>query len=851
MPSRINGIGTTYIGQKNLQVEQGVCESCNRPGPLSNYETRLWFTVFFIPVIPLARQQILRYCPRCTRHRAMPVAEWQKVQANAISSAMAKVDANPDSPEHAVSCHATLAACGKQQEASQYAEAMLSRFSQNADLLMYLGGWYERTGQSAKSDACFERALAADPQNPAALRAAAIGLAQQNKPREAEAKLATFQPLTKNYEPQLFYLVATAYQRVGDHESALRLFKMLATTTPSAAKEKKFRAAVRASEAALGQVGTVLAPVPLYKRKAVIWMAVAAAVVALAVGLDRYFAQNREVFVVNGMMEPLLVKLDGGAPVQVPPQRQMKVSASEGEHTIAVVEPATLAHEERITIPSNFWGRWRGREVNIVDPAHSAVVAWEESVYAADRKDQKGNFQLHVAEPLTTLSDIDYKFEAFPPKIQVDDRSKKVTKHRVGLENAPPLEILMAAPDSITGERRIDYLEAHLATTADRAGLLNYYWQETIEQQQLTRGRDFLKHLLDKRPVDVESHRMYQSAAELTGQSAQIVSEYDALIAKEPDSADLMYLRGRLEPYGDGSAPFYKAALRKDPNHSFTWSANGFRLSSAGKFEEALAAIEKAIAGDEKRGELKATRRRALQALGRHDQVTQELRNQIKAAQGSNAGYYPDLIDALAFQGKNAEAEAALNELIADIDRNWPEDPMQLKLKGRLIVAFESKKYEEVRAAAMELKNPTEKAAWTFMAYLCDGKPEEAGNVVDGFPATSRGPFYLCVSVAERSMNKVDQSQKALQQAIASLAMGTNEERIVAQWLRNPPADLNELLPKIADLALDPDDKVTVLLALAGSKAAGYEKLIALAEKLNAWPSPRRAFVNTTLAAMR
>ncbi len=148
MPARVNGIGTTYIGKREAQTQQGVCESCKRPGPLTSYETRLWFTVVFIPVIPLARRQILNYCPRCTRHRAMGVDEWKKVQTEAIGSAMAQVDANPDSPEHAVECHATMAACGKREEAAQYADAMASRFDDNADVLMYLGGWFERTGGS-------------------------------------------------------------------------------------------------------------------------------------------------------------------------------------------------------------------------------------------------------------------------------------------------------------------------------------------------------------------------------------------------------------------------------------------------------------------------------------------------------------------------------------------------------------------------------------------------------------------------------------------------------------------------------------------------------------------------------
>jgi tetratricopeptide (TPR) repeat protein len=253
MPARVNGIGTTYLGKKDVQVQQGVCESCRRPGPLSNYETRLWFSVFYIPLIPLAKKQIINYCSRCTRHRSMDLDQWRDVQADAIGSAIADVDANPDSPDHAVQCHATMAACGKREEAAKYADAMLSRFGNSAEVLMYLGAWFERIGQSGQADKCFDRALAADPKHPGALRAVAVGLAQQNLPREAEAKLATLQPPSEHYDPALFFAVAQAYQNTGDHAAAARLFKVVADTTPSAAKEKKFRQAVQLSEAALGR----------------------------------------------------------------------------------------------------------------------------------------------------------------------------------------------------------------------------------------------------------------------------------------------------------------------------------------------------------------------------------------------------------------------------------------------------------------------------------------------------------------------------------------------------------------------------------------------------------------------
>jgi hypothetical protein len=346
MPARINGIGTAYIGRRDLQVQHGVCESCQQPVELSSYETRLWFTVVFVPVIPLTRQQILNYCSRCTQHRVMPIDKWREVQSDAIGKAIANVDANPDSPDHAVDCHATMAACGKREEAAQYAEAMASRFANNADVMMYLGGWFERIGQSQRADKCFDQALAANPKHPGAQRAAAIGLLQAGKPGEAEKMLAAIAPPSQYFEPSVFFMLAEAYQAAGDHASAARIFKMVVDAAPTAAKEKRFRKAVEKSEAALGQYGSVLAPIPWFKRKAVLWSGLAAAVLAVLFGLDRYFARNRELFVVNGLPTPITVRLDGGEPVKVSAAGKQTLAAAEGAHKITVVEPAALAREE-------------------------------------------------------------------------------------------------------------------------------------------------------------------------------------------------------------------------------------------------------------------------------------------------------------------------------------------------------------------------------------------------------------------------------------------------------------------------------------------------------------------------
>jgi hypothetical protein len=161
-----------------------------------------------------------------------------------------------------------------------------------------------------------------------------------------------------------------------------------------------------------------------------------------------------------------------------------------------------------------------------------------------------------------------------------------------------------------------------------------------------------------------------------------------------------------------------------------------------------------------------------------------------------------------------------------------------------------SKKYDELRAAADQAGEPLVRTAWRFTANLYGGHLEEAEADLQALPAKIRGMDALCLSIAWRNAHRDDKADECLKEAIQLLSDGSPEHQIVAGWLREPPADLTSLLPKITDLSFEPDDKVIVLLALASGNRPGREQLVEFAKRLNAWPGNRNAFVEATLAAM-
>jgi tetratricopeptide (TPR) repeat protein len=496
-------------------------------------------------------------------------------------------------------------------------------------------------------------------------------------------------------------------------------------------------------------------------------------------------------------------------------------------------------------------GRWGGRQVHVLDPTRSAVVVWEEVVYANNPRDQRSDYRIHAGEPICAFDRIDYKFEEFPHQIRVKSSSRKVVKHRIGLLNLPPLQLLLGSADTLRGQARLDYVEAHLATTAERTMLLGFYWATSAGENEVARCRDFLKKSLADRPVDVEWHKTYQDAAIASGRHAALGAEYDAMLATDGENADLLYLRGRIEPYGADSAKFLEAALKNAPDHAYTWAEKAERLSSAGKFDEARPAIERAVAADPNGGGFDSTRRHVLQALGQGDAVIAELRNKQPGEDLPAWAMYPRLIEVLCLQGKIPEAESEYAKLVNAIDRDLPGDPLQLKINCQLSTLLKAKRYDEVRAAASQLREPWVRSSWNLASHLHAGQLDEAAGDLETMPVNRRGLDALCLSIAWQNAQRIEQSQAVRQQAIALLSDSSRQEQIVAGWLKEPPADWAAVLPQLADLSLDPIDKVIVLLALAQEERPGRDQLIEFATQLSNWPTTRSELIGEWLGAMR
>jgi Flp pilus assembly protein TadD len=851
MPTRVNGIGTGYYGTSNLQAFDGVCEHCHRAAKLRNYETRLWFSVFFIPVIPLGRKQILSQCPICTWHRAVPFGEWERVRQEAIGESASKWDGNRDDPDAALEMHSTLVAFQKRDDAERLATLLLERFADVSRVQFYFGAWYERIGKGTDADACFARALQLDPTSLPAKRAVAIGHIEKGRLPEARALLTDFEPPKEAFEPSLFFMLARAHQRQEQHEQALEMYRMLMRYSPGIAAQKDFRSAVRRSEKALGLETSLVRTDPFYRSTAFKWAVAALLLVTGIAGWNLFVMTHRALHILNGLNVPIAVQVDGSAPVEIPAGGRQELTVAEGSHRASVIQPQGFTQPVEFAVRAGWFDRFFKSPVYVIDPSRSAALIWESAVYrerpANVPAGSDSTMRWHLGEPFTTYADIDYPFQEFPAELRLDNKSSEVTKTRLMVVGAGPAEIVgVLSREPGHQADLLSFAESHLRVAPANKILLAVYYALATQLQQVDRCRDFLATRLDDRPVLIDWHRAYQEIRQTDGRRDDLPELYDRYLAADPGNSALLYLRGRLETDDARAAEYFGRARVADPKNPYPWFAEGYQLLVSGDFAGARQAIEEACRLDPDDLRMSQVLYDVQFANADYGTLEHRFREQLEKTP-LNIVAQKQLLETLCAAGKDDQA-GTVHEAYAQKAREFASDKFQLGLQSQLQLHYLRGRFDEFQAAARQLHDAREAAEAQFAAALELGAIENVAPPPNALRALERGRWELLLSLAWSGMSDADRSAAARDRAIAVLSSGGRSEREAAEYLKQGTPLAAGTAEK---LSLEPETKAVLLVALAELCPGEKAGLLALAEKLNYRRSFPHRFLSRRIAALR
>ncbi len=259
MPSTVNGIGTHYYGKKNVTVRTAACKSCRRVVNLTSYDTRLWFVVVFIPIVPLGRKRIIDQCPSCTRHYVLKADVYEQTKQLQTSASLERFRREP-SADAAVQAHGQLLAFHEHEQAAEFRQTALAQFPSHAGL---------RAEWRRSSAICLRL-----PSRPSSFRNRTNSTRRCRKPgsvwpsrrwragnlEEAEKLLDYLMEPGAGQRYSLAPLDSLAgyFQQAGRHAEAMKIAEVLVREIPSLKDHHAFRKFVKQSEKALERPGSML-----------------------------------------------------------------------------------------------------------------------------------------------------------------------------------------------------------------------------------------------------------------------------------------------------------------------------------------------------------------------------------------------------------------------------------------------------------------------------------------------------------------------------------------------------------------------------------------------------------------
>jgi len=843
MPSTVNGIGTHYYGRKKPNQRVGTCSHCGRQATLSSYDTRLWFVVVYIPIIPLGRKRIVDQCSACTYHFAVDADKWESSKQLQISGAQERLRADP-TPENAIAVHRELMKFHEFDEAASFRQKATGQFPASAQLQADFAEALVHFGRGGEAAAYFERAHSLRPDLPAARIGVAYIRMRTGRLDEAR-KLLDF--LEKPGAAQLYTLepledLGLALQQAGRHEEALALFAKLLEAFPNAANSKGFRAMVQKSENALGMKSTQLPPRRVTWRDRFSWFtrsklpgtasparaALILGVVLAVVGLgfaigNEYIRRHRLLHIVNVRDEQAIVEIVGTG-IRRAISRHDVVALPEGKYQ-AVISGAVDAHVE-FEVCSDYFGRWTEHPLWLLNIGGDAVLLRRSVVYSANPP--PATFGIHFGRTFEFFPEVTHPFIELPESLQMKS-SESRTLVDLQFYDGNGESLLGHFLEANQPQRALDFAETWLRTHPGDESVLFRYVEAARKQKESERAGAYLETELATRPVRIPWHRAYQTLRDTPTQRAALVARYDSLLAAAPHDSALLYLRGRIDADPSVTCDYFERALRADPTNHFAVYGLAYSHLAAGDWAGARPLLERGRSIQPEDSRYEQTLFIARLALGETAAVVRELSEKFTHEPG-NVMLAFRLSQALAAQGAD---RAALLKVCSDFEaanakqgrgESHPVESILRRYALYLLGDFPA------LAKASSGKSAPERLAHT-QALIEQGLLADAAKSMP--PAGDDDDLLvesLVLSAAWSQAGNTAESDRWLEQARQTLAAGDEDSVQAAAWLADAPPQK----PAAAESAiLPPRLKAAILVAVISRHPELCTELAPLARRLN------------------
>ncbi|MFT3686854.1 MAG: hypothetical protein QM783_18360 [Phycisphaerales bacterium] len=834
MPLTVNSIGTRYSGSTNVSVRRDRCQHCGRVADLSSYDTRLYFVVLFLPIIPLARKRIINQCSACTKHYAMPIEQWEKQRLEKLGGAVADWSADRDNVELATRAVGMAVAFEAREEFAGMTRMFTPALTRDRELMATVGDAYGHFGMREEQIASYRAAIAVSG-TPLLERALGVQLLNGGQTDEGVALIRSAVRAGVNAPGPSAFAAVGALQTQGRHGEALEVLGELAQASPGIERESAFKKMKKVSEKNR-EKGT---PVKSYSlprggwqggkdgmsvgRKWA-WIGGVAAVLGVISMVITTIAHTYvpDVWLVNGLSVTEKVSVDGKV-YTLMPLAAVKVSLAQGSHEVKVVQPAGLIPDQTIEFGTSWLERPFVDPTFALNPDELGVILERTIAYSANGQGRPPNpkWELHWGKTVHSFR-VDYGFVSHPSKLQLDNSSSVVTRTKVDVFREQGAEVVLGEVFAKEGEAA--------AKARTIKGLTRDPWNDgyamglgLLDPAEIVA---VLEPLLKVRPVVANTHRLYQEMRKRVDERYDLHAQYKAMYDADPKDPALAYLLGRVSDREEHDRLFSQAAAATPvvPAAVAGWSQT---LLDRGEFAKSAEVAHRCREGNSWNETAAEVERYALIGQGKLTEALAlpELSCIVRAHTGRTA---LEAVCLLTMTGKVQQAR----QLAADVQKSEVNRPDEMSGFLGSVCDYAA---GDVAAAATALAGGSPEL--DVKALLMRGKLIEAAKEID---AMEHPPFELLLDAGACAVAVWDRKLGAEYSERIAKYMDTQgpEGKVAAQLLRGKIDCTPEALDKVW---LDYRERAAfMLLVAAAARPENSEEALRAAEaanKLEVFPS--------------
>ena len=673
MPTTINGIGTHYYGKKNTEVNAGICPHCGKEANLVSYDTRLWFVILFIPIIPLEHKRIIDQCPKCGRHYAVPLDEYNQRVNEVVSDMQSEHEKAPDDVDSAIGYSQSLLNFRRHEEARENAKEMLAKWPDSARVQYQAGVVCDKVGEHEEAKKHYHRSFEIDSNYLPARYSMALEKMIEGELEYAYSLLDFMVRDKAERDPAILETLAEKFMEQGKHFQAIEIFRVLTREHPQIAQDRDFRKLVKKAEKQAGQGISMLPGKQIGRMKLIKYVGVPAAIVLLVLGVNHIMATSRTLHIANAYPGDIKIVFDTGEEVVFNQPGHNEIKISEGEHTATVT--GGISETIDFTIGSGLGERLVDRPVYVLNPGGLGPLYVEYMVYTDDENwaGKVPEVKFYAGKRFYNLPHVFHQFEEFPEMVQVDSNKDSVIRSRIDLSYMPfPLMANIIEKESNV-DTCLSYLENWaLAGAHDSMAIIYDYYAAGAKNP--SRIEKFSDRMRKEHPENIGWHRCYQTACQKIPKKAMnLEEEYEKLLAEDPDSSALVYLRGRLFDDLEKNMEYYSRAIELDPANHFALRARAYCLFSKGDYKGAIQDAEASLKIYPNDAYLAQMDWYSYMLLGRNDELETILKENINTESSLFSESAEELMLLYIKQGRIDDARDVI-EQITEMENQVPDN---------------------------------------------------------------------------------------------------------------------------------------------------------------------------------